>query len=159
VEFVGGDDAEFRVAIFPPELMADDGYVHGACRFWNCFGYEDDACCCEEERDHNQNRDDCPREFDLVTAVDLSRFTVGVCLFMPEANQRVEQQPGDYEKYDQCDGKHQHRQAKGRACGRASGIEDVGGRLRAGCTGDQRNAARCTPQNLRRTSPGFRGLC
>ena len=108
MEFVGCNDTKFGVVIFPPELMADDCYVHRAWRFGNCFGDKDDARGGEKERDDDQNRYDGPGELDLGAAVDLRRFLrgVGVVQSMTEADDGIEQQAPDYEKDGQGNGKH-----------------------------------------------------
>ena len=103
MKFVGGDDTEFGVAILPPELMADDGYVHSALRLGNCFGDKDDARGSEKERHHDENWDDGPGELDLIAAVNLGGFPIGVGRPVPETDQRVEQQASDDEKDDQSD--------------------------------------------------------
>ena len=106
MEFVGCNDTKFGVVIFPPELRADDCYVHRAWRFGNCFGDKDDARGGEKERDYDQNRYDGPGELDLIAAVDLSGFPVGVGWPVPEADDGIEQQAPDYEKDGQGNGKH-----------------------------------------------------
>ena len=57
VQFVGGDDAELRIAILPPELVADDDHIERAGGLGMRLGAEDDAGRGEEQHDHDQDRE------------------------------------------------------------------------------------------------------
>src|ERR1700730_9723056 len=84
VKLVRGDHAIFGVSELPPELMSDHCDVESRLRLWRVLNREDDACRCQEQNDHNQDRNHGPRQFNLCAAVDLGRLADGIGLACPE---------------------------------------------------------------------------
>src|ERR1700756_5718508 len=76
VQLVGRRYAEFPIAKLPPELMTDDSYVHRRARLDSILDCKNNTRCCEKQDNDYQDGDHCPRELDLVTAIDLRRFGV-----------------------------------------------------------------------------------
>jgi hypothetical protein len=58
----------------------------------------------------SENRNDRPRQFDLVAAVNLRRFTAVVVSPPAEFHSRVQQEAGHEKKNDAADGEYEQRQ-------------------------------------------------
>jgi len=75
MQFVGGDDAERRIAELPPELMTDRGDLNRAGGRQGIFHGMDDARGGKKEHQNDENGHDGPRQLYLIAAVDLGRLT------------------------------------------------------------------------------------
>src|SRR5258707_391901 len=69
----------------------------------------DRARCDQNQHEHNQQWQDCPREFYLVAAVDLRRLARFVSGPVSKADDGVDEQTGDDEEDSRADGDYQHR--------------------------------------------------
>ena len=82
VQFICSDDPQRGVSKFPPELMADDGDLDRSLGHAGILNGMDDAGRSHEEHQHNEHRNHCPGEFDLIAAVNLRRLraiVAGAC--------------------------------------------------------------------------------
>src|ERR1700751_1641909 len=97
VQLVGRRYAEFRIAKLPPELMTDDSYIHCRARLYSILDRKNNTRCREKQENDYQDGDHCPRELDLVTAIDL--WWLGF-VFAPgsEAKNHKDEQCCDYDK-------------------------------------------------------------
>src|ERR1700758_861640 len=99
MKFICSDNPVLRIPEFPPELMTNHCHVEGCLGLWRILNGEDNSGSCEEENNHDQNRNYRPRQFDLSAAVDLSRLTCGIGLSFPESPQNNREQTADNQKY------------------------------------------------------------
>src|ERR1700691_3076748 len=99
MKFVCSNNPVLRILELPPELVPDHGDVEGCRGLWCVLNGEDDPGSCEEENNHNQNRNDCPRQFNLSAAVDLSRLATWVGSARPKFKQSNREQSADNQKY------------------------------------------------------------
>lgn len=152
MEFVGCNDTKFGVVIFPPELMADDCYVHRAWRLGNCFGDKDDARGGEKERDDDQNRYDGPGELDLIAAVNLRGFAVGILRAMAKSDEGVKEQTAHDEEDGEGNAQHQHGDGEDGFRGGSGGIEDIGGRLTEGRGREKARKKDCAQASIAQAS-------
>src|ERR1700757_692856 len=99
MKFVRSNNPVLRISELPPKLMPDDCDVEGGLRLWCVLNCEDDSGGCEEENNHNQERNYRPRQFDLIAAVDLSRFARWVGFSCPKSKQNNCEQSAYNQKY------------------------------------------------------------
>src|SRR5438309_9733346 len=78
MQFVGGDHAQIRVTILPPELVADRCNCDRVAGQWCFLNDGNHSCCRHEHCDDNENGNDRPCQFHLVAAVHLGRFSAVV---------------------------------------------------------------------------------
>ena len=74
MKFVGGDDAELRIAKFPPELMADNDDIQRSLRLGGVLGVEDDPRRGQEKNHNDEDWNYRPGKLNLIAAVNLRRF-------------------------------------------------------------------------------------
>src|SRR5712671_2756334 len=91
VQFVGRHDAERRISEFPPELVADRGYLHGCRGFRSILDGMNDAGGSQKHIFYDQNRNDGPGQFNLCTPVYLSRLALSTRRFVAEFHDRISQ--------------------------------------------------------------------
>src|SRR5262249_29000157 len=124
-QLVGGDHAELRIAIFPPELMSDDVHLEVPVLGPRVFGCIDDAGRAKKQHEHDEDGDDRPGQLDVLATVDLRRLAAVVVFRLPEFDQRV----GDETEYDhedrRGDGIDHQRKVEYRTRRGGSGREDV----------------------------------
>src|ERR1044072_3240039 len=80
VQFVGGDDAQFRITYLPPPLMSDDRSLDCAWWWLSVLYVSNRSRCHQNQHEHDQDRQDCPGKFDLIASVNLwrlARFITG----------------------------------------------------------------------------------
>src|SRR5258707_11264493 len=119
MKFVCRSHPVLRILELPPELMPDHCDVKGRLGLWCVLNGEDDSCSREEENNHNQKRNYCPRQFDLSAAIDLSRLARWVGLSCPKSKQSNREQSADDQKYPtrNCNDKDREIEYLMRGCG------------------------------------------
>ena len=98
MEFIGCDHSIFRIAEFPPELMADHGDIDCRLRFSCILDSVNHACRCKKQNYDNQYRDHRPREFDLRASINLCRLSLRILGVPPESVEDIHQQSEDQRK-------------------------------------------------------------
>jgi hypothetical protein len=78
VQFVCGDDSKPWISQLPPELMANNDYIHRSGRLGCVLYGMDDASGRHEQHQHDENRDHGPGNFDLAAPVYLWRLGIVV---------------------------------------------------------------------------------
>src|SRR5258707_153565 len=78
VQFVGCDDPELRIAKLPPVLMSNRGDLYSSRRFRSILNRVDHSGGGQIQDDHNENRDNRPRQLNLRASIYLSRLTVRI---------------------------------------------------------------------------------
>src|SRR3984957_3073853 len=112
MKFVCSNNPVLRILELPPELMTDHRDVKGCPGLWCVLNGEDDSGSCEKENNHGQDRNDCPRQFDLGAAVDLSRLACWVGFSFAKFQQRNREQSADNQKYPTRDGNDKDRKVE-----------------------------------------------
>src|SRR6185295_17235213 len=95
VQFVGGDDAQFRITYLPPPLMSDDRSLDGAWRWFSILYVSNRSRCHQDQHEHDQDRQDCPGKFDLIASVNLwglARFITGA---VSKTDEPINEQAGN----------------------------------------------------------------
>src|SRR5580692_11093178 len=91
VQFVSGDDPQFRIAKFPPVLMSNRDHIQGAGRLWGILDRMNDSGSGQEQDNDNQNWNDRPSQLNLRASIHLSRLAVGILRSPPELDDGVDQ--------------------------------------------------------------------
>src|SRR6516225_8311448 len=108
VQLVCRYDAEFWISKLPPELMTDYGYIQCRARLDSILDRKNYAGCREKQDNDYQDRDHCPSELNLVTAINLGRLRV------VRASRSV---PHNHENEQCCNyDKHCARDAEDKSC-------------------------------------------
>ena len=100
VQFVSRDDAQSRIAVLPPELVANRGDLHGRRGFPGILDRMNHACRREKQDKHNQDGNDGPSQLNLRAPVHLGRFASGCQRLVTELDDGLDQQ-GDDDEEDQ----------------------------------------------------------
>src|SRR5882724_11476659 len=104
VEFVCCHYAQFWITYLPPPLMSDYCGLDRGRRRLAVLYVSDRARGDQNQHEHDQQRQDGPRKFDLVTAVDLRRLTQFISGAVSKANDRIDEQTGDDDEDRPADG-------------------------------------------------------
>src|SRR6202453_3847731 len=78
MQFVSCDDAELRIAKFPPVLMADHDDIQRSMRLAGVLCIEDNPGGGQEENHNDEYWNDRPGKLDLITAVNLRGFILRI---------------------------------------------------------------------------------
>ena len=105
--------------------MANDRHVQGVRRGWTVLHIGNRARRDQHEDEHDQDRDDRPGQFQLITAVDLGRFRTVVLGTAAEADGGVGEQPADDEENPGADGQREPRNLRNQLGRRGERLEDV----------------------------------
>src|SRR5579862_1961361 len=124
MEFVGGNHTIFRVSKLPPELMTDDSNIHRSAWLRSILDGEDDASGCKKQHHNDQYGNHRPRQFNLCTSINLSRFGRRVGLAYAKLEQRNRQESANHYKDGPCERNDKQGQ-----------IEDLMRRSRSGSKG------------------------
>src|ERR1043165_5477342 len=92
VQFVGGDDAQFRIAYLPPPLMSDDRSLDGAGRWFSILYVSNRSRCHQDQHEHDQDRQDRPGKFYLIASVNLWRLARFITGAVSKTNECIDQQ-------------------------------------------------------------------
>src|ERR1700680_1799847 len=92
VQLVRGHDAESRVTDLPPELMPNDSDFHRRGRFLSILDRVDHTSRSQKQNNDDQNRYDCPRQFDLGASIYLSRLAPSIRRSPTEFHDDIQQQ-------------------------------------------------------------------
>ena len=92
MQFICGDYAELWITIFPPELVADRCNGNRAAGRRCFLNDRNHSRCRHEQCDDNKNGNDSPRQFHLIAAVYLGRFSAVVIPSLSELHDRVNEQ-------------------------------------------------------------------
>src|SRR5580692_4529394 len=131
MEFVGGNHTIFWVSKFPPELMTDDSNIQRSAWLWSILDGEDNASGCKKQHHNDQYGNHRPRQFNLCTSINLSRFGRRVGLAYAKLEQRNRQKsPNDY-KDGSCDRNDKQRQIEDLMCRSRSGSKGTRNPLRS----------------------------
>ena len=114
VKFVGGDHTQFRIAIFPPILMADGDDFDGSRRLGGVLHGKNDARGGQEQDQNDQARNHGPGQLHLIAAIDLGRFAAVVRVGLAEFRSGVGDQGENDHEYDAGNDQDQLRQTKNR---------------------------------------------
>ena len=106
VQFVCGDDSKPWISQLPPELMANNDYIHRSGRLGRVLDGMDDASSRHEQHQHDENRDHSPGNFDLAAPVYLWRLGIVVGT-SPKLRNRIDEQPPHKRKDETHNGQHQ----------------------------------------------------
>src|SRR6185295_13186184 len=109
VQFVGGDDAQFRITYLPPPLMSDDRSLDGAWRWFSILYVSNRSRCHQNQHEHDQDRQDGPGKFDLIASINLWRLARFISGTVAKANDRIDEQARNSDEDNPTDGKHQDR--------------------------------------------------
>ena len=128
MEFVGGDDAESGVAKLPPELVANSGDADCVCRGNGVLDRLNDAGSGEKENQNNKNGDYGPRQFYLITTVDLGRLEVIRRRTVAKFHDCVGQEGKDHEENQASNDENENREPMNGISGSRFTFENVGDR-------------------------------
>ena len=92
VKLIRGHDVQTRIAIFPPKLMANRDYLNRILRPRSSLDASDHPRRSHEQDDSDENRNDGPRQFHLIAAIDLRRFATVIVGSPPKFNDAIDQQ-------------------------------------------------------------------
>src|SRR5580704_7577921 len=112
MKLVGGDNADSRVAKFPPKLMADCDYFNRSWRLRRILDGMDDAGGGEKKHQHDERGDHGPGEFHLIAAINLRRLAAIVVSPLAKLRNGVDQQAEYNHKNKSGDRQDQCRQMK-----------------------------------------------
>src|SRR6185369_8284537 len=126
VQFIGGDDAQFRVTYLPPPLMSDDRSLDGAWRGFSILYVSNRSRRHQYQHEHDQDRQDCPGKFDLIASVNLWRLARFIPGAVSKTDEPIDKQAGNNDEDNRADGKHQDRCLFDLLSGLGQGSEDAG---------------------------------
>lgn len=102
MQFVRGDHPERGVAIFPPELMANDGDVDCSRRLRSILNAVQNASGGKKQHQHNEDRNHGPSELYLITAINLRRFLTVIVVALAVFRHGINEQSKDDRKNEPC---------------------------------------------------------
>src|SRR5262245_2055462 len=105
VHLIRGHYAQFRVANFPPPLVADHRDIKRIGRRDGALYIVNRARRCEKEHKDGHNRNDCPGEFELIAAVDLWWLPSIVTGPLAKSNDGISEQAANHQKNSGANGK------------------------------------------------------
>ena len=125
VELVRGHDVLPRIAILPPELVADHRHFERVLRSRRILHGRDDARRRQKEDQDDEDGRDGPRQLDLVASIDLRRLATVVVLLPLVLPDGVRQQPEHHDEDRRRDDQDEDRQLENRSCRRGGRREDL----------------------------------
>ena len=137
VQFVGRDHTQSRIAIFPPELMADDGYLNRRGRFGSILDGVENARSSEKQHQHDEDRNHCPGELDSIAAINWGGLAAIVAGALAVFCYGINDQGEDHGKNGAGHGENERGQMEDPVRGRRCGSKDAGHLRRIGGRGTQ----------------------
>ncbi len=90
MDFVSGDEAVIGIFNFPPPLVTDNPDVQSVLRRAGILSTGNNAGRHANQNEDDEDRNNSPRDFDLITSINLWRFLEGVVAdFAAETEDRI----------------------------------------------------------------------
>jgi hypothetical protein len=78
-----------RISVLPPELVSDGNHFNRVGGLFSPLDAGNHPGCRHEQRHHNKDRNDGPRQFNLIAAVNLRGLSAVIIGSLPESDDRI----------------------------------------------------------------------